>query len=96
MEEDIVPPEGVGHILGEGAAVFTDMTETMLTALDKQMAQPDTVQRSVSFPVNTLHSSDPMLTHSGSRQGTPVMRAPQPSHLQFLHRNLRNYPFLLQ
>ena len=23
-----------GHIIGEGAAIFTDMTETMLTALD--------------------------------------------------------------
>ena len=38
VEEDAAPPAGVGHILGEGAAVFPDMTETMLTALDKQMA----------------------------------------------------------
>ena len=43
------------------------MTETMLTALDKQMAQPDTVQMSVSSPVNTVHAPDPMLTQSGSR-----------------------------
>ena len=64
MEEDAALPAGVGHILGEGAAVFTDMTETMLTALDKQMAQPDTVQRSVSSPVNILHAPDPMLTQS--------------------------------
>ena len=41
-EHDVVPPLGVRHILGEGAAIFTDMTETMLAALDKQMAQPDT------------------------------------------------------
>ena len=27
-----------GHILGEGAAIFTDMTETILTTLDQQMA----------------------------------------------------------
>ena len=33
------------HILGEGAAIFTDMTETMLTALDKQMALSDTAQK---------------------------------------------------
>ena len=26
------------HILGEGTAIFTDMTETMLTTLDQQMA----------------------------------------------------------
>ena len=50
VEEDTIPPVGVGHILGEGAAVFTDMTETMLTALDKHMTQPDAVQRSVSPP----------------------------------------------
>ena len=79
VEEDTVTPmQCAVHILGEGAAVFTDMTETMLTALDKQMAQPDTVQSSVSFPVNTLHDPDPMLILSGSRQGTPVMRAPHP------------------
>ena len=29
----VVSPVGMGHILGEGAAIFTDMTETMLTAL---------------------------------------------------------------
>ena len=54
------------------------MTETMLTALDKQMAQPDAVQRSVSPPVNTLHDPDPMLVLSESRQGTPVMKVPKP------------------
>ena len=27
-----------GHIIGEGAAIFTDMMETMLTALDQQKA----------------------------------------------------------
>ena len=78
VKEDVVPPVGVGHILGEGAAVFTDMIETMLTALDKQMAQPDTVQRSVSSPANNLHGPDPMLTQSESRHGTPVARAAQP------------------
>ena len=35
VKENTVPPVGVGHLLGEGAAVFTDMTEMMLTALDK-------------------------------------------------------------
>ena len=50
----------------------------MLTALDKQMAQPDTVQRSVSSPVNTLHDPDAMFVLSECRQGTPVMRVPQP------------------
>ena len=34
----VVSPVSTGHILGEGAAIFTDMTETMLTTLDQQMA----------------------------------------------------------
>ena len=34
-----------GHILGEGAAIFTDMTETMLTTLDQQMALSDKAQK---------------------------------------------------
>ena len=36
---------GTGHILGEGAAIFTDMTKIMLTALDKQMALSDTAHK---------------------------------------------------
>ena len=34
----VVSPVNNQHMLGEGAAIFTDMTETMLTALDQQMA----------------------------------------------------------
>ena len=34
-----------GHIIGEGAAIFTDMTETMLTALDQQMAMSSDTQK---------------------------------------------------
>ena len=34
-----------GHIIGEGAAIFTDMTETMLTALDQQMALSTEAQK---------------------------------------------------
>ena len=34
----VVSPVSTGHIIGEGAAIFTDMTGTMLTALDQQMA----------------------------------------------------------
>ena len=34
-----------GHIIGEGAAIFTDMTETMLTALDQQMALSSKAQK---------------------------------------------------
>ena len=34
-----------GHIIGEGAAIFTDMMETMLTALDQQMALSTEAQK---------------------------------------------------
>ena len=34
-----------GHILGEGAAIFIDMTETMLATLDQQMALSDKAQK---------------------------------------------------
>ena len=38
MEHRVVSPINTGYILGEGVAIFTDMTETMLTTLDQQMA----------------------------------------------------------
>ena len=38
MGHRVVSPVSSGHIIGEGAAIFTDMTESMLTALDQQMA----------------------------------------------------------
>ena len=34
MGHRVVSPISSGHIIGEGTAIFTDMTETMLTALD--------------------------------------------------------------
>ena len=41
----VVSPVRTGHILREGAAIFTDITETMLTALDQQMALLDEAQK---------------------------------------------------
>ena len=40
-EHGVLSPMSTGHILGEGAAIFTDMTETILTTLDQQMALSD-------------------------------------------------------
>ena len=34
MGPRVVSPKSSGHIIGEGATIFTDMTETLLTALD--------------------------------------------------------------
>ena len=39
------------EIIGEGAAIFTDMTETMLTALDQQLAISANVQE-LEEPLN--------------------------------------------
>ena len=44
-EHRVVSPMSTGHILGEGAAIFTDMTETMLTTLDQQMALSEEAQK---------------------------------------------------
>ena len=44
-EHRVVSPISTGHILGKGAAIFTDMTEMMLTTLDHQMALSDKLQK---------------------------------------------------
>ena len=44
MGHRVVSPSS-GHIIGEGAAIFTDMTETMLTTLDQQMALSTEAQK---------------------------------------------------
>ena len=48
-EHRVVSPMSTGHILGEGAAIFTDMTETMLTTLDQQMALSGEEQKSEQY-----------------------------------------------
>ena len=60
-EHNVVSSVGAGHILGEGAAIFTDMTETMLAALDKQMALSDTGQRPESSSLNKFLPLDKYL-----------------------------------
>ena len=45
MGHRVVSPMSSGHIIGESAALFTNMTETMLTALDQQMALSSKAQK---------------------------------------------------
>ena len=45
MGHRVVSPVSTGHIIGEGAAIFTDMTETMLTTLDQQMVLSSKTQQ---------------------------------------------------
>ena len=40
------------EIIGEGAAIFTDMTETILDALDQQLAIPSEIQKPKGIPIN--------------------------------------------
>ena len=40
------------EIIGEGAAIFTDMTETMLTALDQKMAMSSDAQKLEGIPIS--------------------------------------------
>ena len=39
-------------IIGEGAAIFTDMTETILDTLDQQLAVPSEIQKPKGIPIN--------------------------------------------
>ena len=66
-EHRIVSPVGVGHILGEGAAIFTDMTETMLTALDKQMTLSDTAQKPEGSSSSKFLTPGQISSHDGIR-----------------------------
>ena len=62
---------GVGHILGEGAAIFTDMMETMLATLDKQMALSDTAQKPEGSSSSKFFTSGQISSHSEMRLKEP-------------------------
>ena len=66
-EHRVVSPVGVGHILGEGAAIFTDMTEIMLTVLDKQMALSDTAQKHKGSSLSKFLTSRQISSHDDIR-----------------------------
>ena len=48
LKHRVVTPSS--EIIGEGAAIFTDMMETMLTALDQQMAMSSDAQKPEGIP----------------------------------------------
>ena len=52
LKHRVVSPSS--EIIGEGAAIFTDMTETILNALDQQMVMtPDTQQLKGLSPIDS-------------------------------------------
>ena len=57
MGHRVVSPKSLGHIIGEGDAIFTDMTETMLTALDQQMALSSEAQKPEGSLTNNVLTS---------------------------------------
>ena len=74
-EHRFVSPMSTGHILGEGAAIFTDMTETMLTALDQQIALSGEVQKPKgSLTSNTLISGQ-IPSHSNAGESKTIPRS---------------------
>ena len=58
---------GTGHILEEGAAIFTDMTETMMTTLDQQMALSDEAQKPEASLMSKLLTPRQMSSHGNVR-----------------------------
>ena len=49
MKHRVVSPGS--EIIGEGTAIFTDMTETILNAIDQQMAMSSDVQKPEGIPI---------------------------------------------
>ena len=49
MKHRVVSPSS--EIIGEGAAIFTDMMETILDALDQQMAMSSDIQKLEGTPI---------------------------------------------
>ena len=66
-EHRVVSPVSTGHILGEGAAIFTYMTETMLTALYQQMALSDEAQKPEGSSMSKLLTPRQVSSHDDIR-----------------------------
>ena len=63
----VVSPVSTGHALGEGAAIFTDMTKTMLTTLDQQMALSNEAQKPKGFSMSKLLTPGQVSSHDNIR-----------------------------
>ena len=67
MGHRVVSPISSGHIIGESAVIFTDMTETMLTALDQQLALSNEAQKPEGSLTNNVLTSGQII--GGSKAG---------------------------
>ena len=73
-EHRVVSPMSTGHILGEGAAIFTDMTETKLTALDQQMALSGKVQKPEGSLMSNILIPGQISSHSNIEESKTIPR----------------------
>ena len=74
MEHRVVPPSS--EIIGEGATIFTDMTETILNTLDQCLAMSSDVQKPEGLPIG----EDVTIGQIGADQGNKTQgRAQQTS-----------------
>ena len=55
-EHRVVSPSS--GIIGEGVAIFTDITETILNALDQQMAMSSDIQKSKDVSIGANQAKD--------------------------------------
>ena len=65
VKSQLTPPSS--EIIGEGASVFTDMTEMILDVLDKQVASPGSRQHAKKMPPRSdqkekIHSEEPRVS----------------------------------
>ena len=74
-EHRVVSPINTGHILGKGAAIFTDMTETMLTVLDQQMALSGEVQKPESSLISNILICRQISSHSNIEESKTIPKA---------------------
>ena len=74
MGHQVVPPSS-GHIIGEGAAIFTDMTETMLDALDQQMVLSVEAQKPESSLTDNTEQTRSQVT-SDTKDSYPNLYLP--------------------
>ena len=74
-EHSVVSPISTGHILGEGAAIFTDMTETMLTTLDQQIGLSNEAQKSKGSVMSNTLISGQVPSHSNAGESKAIPRS---------------------
>ena len=73
MGHRVVSPISSGPIIGEGAAIFTAMTETILTALDQQMALLSEAQKPEGFLTDNVLTTGQLI--GSSKVGESLTRS---------------------